>query len=294
MEYIDYYKILGVSKKASEKEIKEAYRHLARRYHPDLNPNDKEANKKFQQINEANEVLSDPEKRKRYDLYEPKAQQARSYATAQHQTAATDNGRYRYVSPEEEDDFSGFFSFLFGKKGPKRKATGQKGGDYKADLRIGLTEAYFTHQRTINLNGKKIRITIPAGIENGQVIKISGYGAPSGNGAPAGDLYITLIIPDHPLFKRDGNNLLATIELDLYTAVLGGDVTIDTINGKIKLKVKEGTQNGTIIRLKDKGYPLYRQEGSFGDLLITYIIKIPTQLTIQQKELFQKLARLSG
>jgi curved DNA-binding protein len=149
-----------------------------------------------------------------------------------------------------------------------------------------------THQHTLTVNGKNIRITIPAGIENGQVIKLTGYGAPGVNGGPAGDLYITFSIASHSRFKRSGNDLFTTATIDLYTAMLGGETTIETLTGKVKLKVTPETQSGTRIRLKGKGLPVYKKEGETGDLFVTYEVKLPTNLTEQQKALFIELSKL--
>ena len=165
-----------------------------------------------------------------------------------------------------------------------------RGEDYNAELQLELIDAYKTHKQTLTVNGKKIRITIPAGIENGQTIKIAGHGGQGVNGGPDGDLYIAFSIENHPRFKRLGNDLYTSVDLDLYTAVLGGEITIDTLNGKVKLKVKPETQNGTKVKLKDKGFPVYKNEGQFGDLLITYSVKIPTNLTEKQKKLFTQLS----
>jgi curved DNA-binding protein len=156
-----------------------------------------------------------------------------------------------------------------------------------------LHNAYKTHQQTLKVNDKNIRITIPAGVENGQIIKLKGYGGPGINGGPNGDLYITFVIADDSIFKRMGNDLHTTVDLDLYTAVLGGEITVETMDGKVKLKVRPETQNGTVTRLKGKGFPVYKKEGEFGDLYISYSIKIPTHLTGKQKELFQELQRIS-
>lgn len=291
MEFIDYYKILGVDKKASEEDIKKAYRKLARKLHPDLNPNDKEAHQKFQQINEANEVLSDPEKRKKYDQYgkdwqhaEQFEQQRRSQSQSQYQGSDPFSGH-------ADSDFSDFFESLFGGSARSRQ-TKFRGQDYNAELRLNLTDVIKTHQQTLTVNGKNIRITIPAGIENGQVIKLKGYGAPGINGGPPGDLYITFSIANHPHFKRSANDLYTTATIDLYTALLGGETTIDTLNGKVKLKVNPETQNGTKIRLKGKGMPVYKKEGEAGDLYVTYEIKLPTNLTEKQKALFAELSKL--
>ena len=290
MEFIDYYQILGIDNKATEEDIKKAYRKLARKFHPDLNPNDKQAHQKFQQINEANEVLSDPEKRKKYDLYGKDWQHAEQFEQQKQKRQSQYSGSQQF-SGENEHDFSDFFESMFGASGRSRQ-TKFRGQDYKAELKLSLTEAMLTHQQTLTVNGKNIRITIPAGIENGQVIKLKGYGAPGINGGPAGDLYITFSITGHPHFKRSGNDLYTTTNIDLYTAVLGGETTIETLNGKVKLKVNPGTQNGTKIRLKGKGFPVYKKEGEFGDLYIRYQIIIPTNLSDKQKELFTELNKL--
>jgi curved DNA-binding protein len=291
MEFIDYYKILGVDKNASAEDIKKAYRKLARKMHPDLNPNDKEAHQKFQQINEANEVLSDPEKRKKYDQYGKDWQHAEQFEQQRQSQGRSQYTGGQQFSGDMGEEFSSFFESMFGGSGRSSRAK-FRGQDYNAELQLNLTDAMQTHQQTLTVNGKNIRITIPAGIENGQQIKLKGYGAPGVNGGPAGDLYITFSIAAHPKFQRSGNDLYTTATIDLYTAVLGGDVTIDTLNGKVKLKVNPETQNGTKIRLKGKGFPVYKKEGEFGDLYITYAVQLPTNLTAEQKELFRQLSNL--
>jgi curved DNA-binding protein len=307
MAFIDYYKILGISKSASEDEIKKAYRKLARKYHPDLNPNDKEANKQFQQVNEANEVLSDPEKRKKYDEYGEHWQNAEQFEQARRSRSG--QGAYQgagnpfggsssrgYTSESfGGGDFSDFFESMFGGAGGRRSRSQVKyrGQDYQAELKINLLDAYHTHKQTLTVNGKNLRITIPAGIADGQVIKLSGQGGAGENGGPAGDLYITFNITEHPVFKRLDNDIYVNKEIDLYTAVLGGEVTVDTLDGKVKLKVAAGTQNGTKVRLKNKGFPVYKKEGQFGNLFVTYTIKIPTHLTDKQRELFKELKNLA-
>ena len=294
MIFVDYYKILGIDKTATPKDIKNAYRKLARKYHPDLNPNDKDAKKNFQQINEANEVLSDPEKRKKYDQYGKDWQHAEQFEKAkQYQEQSSDSRGARYSGTQSEGDFSDFFESMFGGAAGagRSRQVKYRGEDYNAELHLDLIDAYKTHKQTLTVNGKNIRITIPAGIENGQTIKISGHGGQGINGGPNGDLYITFSIANHPKFKRLGNNLYTSVDLDLYTAVLGGEITIDTLNGKVKLKVKPETQNGSKIKLKGKGFPVYKNEGHFGDLYVTYAIKIPTNLTDKQKALFTELSK---
>ena len=296
MEFIDYYKILGVNKNAGIEDIRKAYRKLARKHHPDLNPNDKEAHKKFQQINEANEVLSDPEKRKKYDQYGKDWQHADEFEKMrqQQQYQSANRGGQTFSGDFGDDDFSDFFSSLFGGGSKKSRDTKFRGQDYQAELHLNLRDVYATHQQTVTTNGKNIRITIPAGIENGQKIRLKEYGASGVNGGPNGDLYITFQVKDDPKFKRSGNDVYTTAEIDLYTAVLGGETTIDTFNGKVKLKIAPGTQNGTKVRLKGKGFPVYKQEGQFGDLYITYHVKIPVNLSEQEKKLFTELSKLKS
>ncbi|MGZ6523206.1 MAG: DnaJ C-terminal domain-containing protein, partial [Bacteroidia bacterium] len=275
-------------------DIKKAYRKLARKHHPDLNPNNKEANKLFQQINEANEVLSDPENRKKYDKYGKDWKHGEEYEKAQKAQSQSGNYAGRNYQEGDEEDFSDFFSSMFGGATGGSRSSRQakfRGQDFNAELHLNLTDAYKTHQQTLAVNGKNIRITIPAGIENGQTIKIAGHGGPGVNGGPNGDLYITFSITNTSIFKREGNNLYSTVDLDLYTAVLGGEITVDTFDGKVKLKVNPETQQGTKVKLKGKGFPVYKQDGQFGDLFITYSIKIPTNLTEKQKELFTELSK---
>ncbi len=292
--YIDYYKILGIEKNATQDEIKKAYRKLARKYHPDLNPNDKDAKKNFQQINEANEVLSDPEKRKRYDQYGADWKHAEEFERGQqYQQHSSDYGGPGYSREKSEGDFSDFFESLFGSGSARGRSRQVKfrGEDYNAELHLNLLDVYSTHKQTITVNGKQLRINIPAGIEHGQIIKIVGHGGPGINGGPNGDLYMTFSITNHPKFKRLGNDLYTSVDLDLFTAVLGGEIVIDTLNGKVKLKVKPETQTESKIKLAGKGFPVYKNEGKFGDLYVTYIVKIPTNLTQKQIELFTELSK---
>jgi curved DNA-binding protein len=292
MIFVDYYQILGIDKAATPTDIRNAYRKLARKYHPDLNPNDSEAKKKFQEINEANAVLSDPVKRKKYDQYGKDWQHAEEFEKAQ-QNQSFGRNSAGFSGQQSGDDFSDFFESMFGGTTRERSSRSVKyrGEDYNSELQLDLNDAYTTHKQTLTVNGTTIRITIPAGIENGQTIKISGHGGAGINGGPNGDLYITFSIANHPVFKRLENDLYTSVDLNIYTAVLGGEMTIDTFNGKVKLKVAPETQNGSKIKLKGKGFPLYKKEGQFGDLYITYTVKIPTGLTEKQKALFTELAK---
>lgn len=320
MAYIDYYKVLGVDRNVSQNDLKKAYRKLARKFHPDLNPNDSSAKDKFQEINEANEVLSDPEKRKKYDEYgehwkhadefeaQKRAQQQAGgfggatggFGGGAGQGFSDGNGSYWHTSggggfsDGNAGGFSDFFESMFGNRGGKGQGTaGFRGQDFNAELHISLHDAARTHKQILNVNGKQVRITIPAGVADGQVIKLKGYGAEGINAGPAGDLYITFIIAEDPVFKRLGDDLYVDLEVDLYTAVLGGEKVVDTLDSKVKLKIKPETQNGTKVRLKGKGFPVYKKEGHFGDLIVVYSVKIPTNLTDRQKELFRELQSMN-
>ncbi len=306
MEFIDYYKVLGLDKKASEADIKKAYRKLARKHHPDLNPDDKASQQKFQQINEANEVLSDPEKRKKYDKYGKEWQHADAYEEAQKRQSASGGfgggfgggGQYRSSGDFSESEFSDFFESMFGgATGGSRRSSGSrsrqfKGQDFNATLRLNLTDILSSQKQTIDLGKKKIRLTIPAGVEDGQTIKITGYGAEGMNGGPKGDLYLTFQVFNNTAFQRVGNDLYKTEEIDLYKALLGGEIQVDTLSGKVKLKVKPETQSDTKVKLKGKGMPKYKKENQSGDLYITYKITLPKNLTDKEKELFTELSKL--
>ncbi|GAB3009640.1 J domain-containing protein [Niabella terrae] len=303
MDYIDYYKVLGLEKGASEDEIKKAYRKLARKHHPDLNPNDQEAVKKFQQINEAHEVLSDPEKRKKYDQYGADWKHAEQFEEARRQQQQNaGSGSYyggggfggdfaEHFTYSEGGDFSDFFSQMFGGAGGRSQGTVKyKGQDYRAEVDVQLTAAAKTHQQTFTVNGKNIRITVPAGINNGQEIKIKGYGGPGVNGGPNGDLYITFHIVNNTNFTRKGSDLYLNAPLGLYKAILGGEETVSTLDGKVKLTIQPETRSGSTVRLKGKGFPVYKQEGQTGDLYITWQVQLPEKLSEKEKALFQQLA----
>ena len=265
--------------------------------------NDATAKDKFQAINEANEVLSDPEKRKKYDEYGEHWKHADEFEAqkrAQQQAGGfggfggagfgTDGGgTYWYSSDGQEfsgsnaGGFSDFFEQMFGHRtrGGGGANAGFRGQDYHADLNLSLREAAKTHKQILTVNGKQVRITIPAGVANGQVIKLKGYGGEGINGGPAGDLYITFVIPDDSVFKRLGDDLYVDVTVDLYTALLGGDQLVDTLDGQVK------------VRLKGQGFPVYKKEGQFGDLIVTYSVKLPTNLTEQQKEMFRKIQSMN-
>jgi len=295
MAFIDYYKTLAVDKKATDAEIKKAYRKLARKYHPDLNPNDKEAEKKFKEINEANEVLSNSENRKKYDEFGEDWKHADEFKKAKQQQQYHGGGQPNgFGSFGGGSEYSDFFESMFGRSATRGRSRTSpfKGQDYNVELHLDIKDVYTAHKRTLTINGKNIRLTIPAGVENGQVIKINGYGEAGSGGGPKGDLYITFSIDNKTNFKLEKNNLYSNVDLDLYDALLGGEITINTFNGKAKLMVKPGTQNGTKVKLKGKGFPVYKKEGQFGDLFLTFQIKIPTDLSEKEKELIKELVKL--
>ncbi|WP_298646380.1 J domain-containing protein [uncultured Proteiniphilum sp.] len=303
MAYIDYYKILGIERNASAEDIKKAYRKLARKLHPDLNPNDKEAHKKFQELNEANEVLSDPEKRAKYDQYGENWKHGAEYEKEQQQYRRQqpwrdpEEGYTFYTEGDFSDaDFSDFFHSMFGSGFSRRESGGGsrkfRGGDYQAELHLTLRQAMQTHQQTLSVDGKNIRITIPAGVSDGQKIKLAGYGRPGVNGGPAGDLYITFVVEEDPLFKRLGDDLYTEETVDLYTAVLGGEITINALDGQVKMTIKPGTQPNSKLRLKGKGFPVYKKDGRFGDLYVTLKIVLPEHLSEREKALFTELSKM--
>ena len=305
MAYIDYYKILGVEESASQDDIKKAFKKLARKYHPDLNPDDPNAKQRFQEINEANEVLGDPEKRKKYDQYGENWKHADEFEAQKQRYQQQGGGGFGdgggaywssgggFSGMGGDGEFSDFFESLFGSRRGGGRTAGFRGQDYNAELHLSFQDAAKTHKQVLTVNSKNIRITVPAGVADGQTIKLKGQGGPGVNGGPAGDLYITFVIAEDPVFKRLGNDLYVTAPLNLYTAVLGGEQVVETMNGKVKLKVKPGTQNGAKVRLKGKGFPVYKEEGKFGDLIVTYSVEIPTTLTEKQKELFRELQNLN-
>lgn len=305
MQYKDYYKVLGVNKSASKADIKKAYRRLARKYHPDVNPNDKEAEARFKEINEAYQVLGNEDNRKKYDQFGQDWKHADQFGQGARAGGSQGGyGQYQYTgSPGGETDFSDFFESIFGNQargsgagfgGFGGRQTHFKGEDMQAELNLQLTDVLTTQKRTLTLNGKNIRITVPAGVENGQRIRLKGHGGKGVNGGPDGDLYIRFNIQNNTKFRREKANLYKTVELDLYTAVLGGEVLIDTLDGQVKLKVRAGTQNNNQVKLNGKGFPKYKKDNDKGDLIVTYQIKIPTNLSDKERQLFTELQQLQS
>ncbi len=331
MEYKDYYQILGVPRTATEKEIKKAYRKLARQYHPDANPNDPNAEEKFKEINEAYEVLSDPEKRKKYDQF---GAQWKNFTGAggrpedfwqQWQTGA--RGRapggatYRTVSPEELEEmfggggggFSDFFEALFGMGGRRSARTGDfedifggmggvhtaggrarpmRGRDIEHPVDITLEEAYHGTSRVLQMDGERIEVKIPRGVKTGSRVRVAGKGEPGRNGGKPGDLYLKIHVLPHARFQREGDNLRLKLPVDLYTLILGGEVQVPTLDRPVILNIPPETDNGKTFRLRGKGMPNLKHPDQRGDLYVEVSAKLPKNLTEQEKELFRQLRAL--
>ncbi|MBN2534142.1 MAG: J domain-containing protein [Spirochaetales bacterium] len=304
MEFKDYYKILGIDKSATKEEIKRQYRRLARKYHPDVNPGDKSASAKFADINEAHEVLTDDEKRKKYDALGPDWQQYADFgpnkSRNQGQYSNRNGAQYSFYEGDFDDIFGGgggfsdFFKAIFGDTFSgfeQRESTyTKKGQDYRAELEITLEEAYTKCVRVINVNGQNLRITLDPGIKDGQTIKLKGKGGPGYKGGKNGDLYITIRIPLHPFYKRVGNDLFIGIPVSIYKALLGGNEEIDVLSGRFKIKIPPETETGTTFRLKGKGFPVYNNPGKTGDLYVTISLQIPKNLTDKEKKMIKELA----
>lgn len=316
MEYKDYYKTLGVDKSASQEEIKKAYRNLAKKYHPDKNKGKKYAEEKFKEISEAYEVLKDPEKRKKYDQlgtnwknFQQSGGQEGGFDWTQWTSQPGGKTFHFEGDPSEffgsESGFSDFFETIFGGMGGSRtterssfrgggRTRGFKGQDLQAEITLTLEEAYHGTSRIFQLDGKKIRITTKPGTQDGQTLRVKGQGSPGMNGGEAGDLYVKVHIAPHHLYTRRGDDLLQTLSVPLYTAVLGGEAVAHTFTGNVKINIQPGMQNGKMLRLRGKGMPVYGKEKEFGDMLVTVQVKIPEKVTSEEKELFQKLKALSN
>ena len=307
MEYKDYYKSLGVDKNATPEQIKKAYRKLARQHHPDVNPNDKGAEQKFKEINEANEVLSDPGKRKKYDQFGADWQRYQQQPSGgagrggQPGGGGFDWSQYTQGQGQgggnpfgEGEDFSDFFGSLFGNMGGGggRSSRPGAGSDYQAELEMSLEEAYQGGPRTITVNGKNLRLTIAPGVADGQTIRLRDQGGPGRNGGPNGALLITFSIRSDARYARTGDDLTQDVPVSIYKALLGGEQTVETLSGQVKIKLKPETTNGTRLRLRGKGFPVYKQDGQFGDLYLRLSLTLPEHLTDQEKELIQQLAAL--
>ena len=294
MDYIDYYKILGIDKKATQDEIKKAYRVLAVKLHPDKNPDNKAAEEQFKKINEANTVLSNPEKRKKYDEFGENWQQSEQAANQGGGNPFGGASGQQYYggneSYEGQSDFSDIFEqFFSGKTRGTGKTQSRKGGDYETEMEISLEEAYNGTSRIIEVDNEKLRITTKQGAYTDQLLRIKSKGAKGSGEANRGDLFVRIRVKPSPTFVRKGDDLYHTQIIDLYTAVLGGEIVANTLSGQVKLKIMEGTQNGKTVRLKGKGMPVYDKLDVFGDFYIQLQVKIPETLSEEQKSLFEQL-----
>jgi curved DNA-binding protein len=313
MEYKDYYQILGVSRDANAKEIKRAFRRLARQYHPDVNPGDAKAEERFKEINEAHEVLSDSEKRSKYDRlgsdwarWQQTGGRPGDFDWGRWSTGAPGAGGQRvhvqYGSPEDlfggASPFSDFFSQIFGGMGGAPGGYGhqvrpQRGQDYQQEVEISLREAYQGTTRALQKDGRRLKVKIPAGARTGTRVRMAGEGAPGTAGGEAGDLYLRVKVATDPQFERREDDLHVTVPVDLYTAVLGGQVQVPTLSGPVMLTIPAGTQNGRAFRLRGKGLPHLRHKNQHGDLYATVDVQLPTDLTPRQQELFEELRQVS-
>jgi curved DNA-binding protein len=306
MEYKDYYKTLGVAKDATSEQIKKAYRKLARQYHPDVNPNDATAEQKFKEINEANEVLSDSDKRQKYDQLGADYQR---YQQAGAGGAGRGAGGFDWSQYAQGggagggspfggggDDFSDFFGSFFGggQSGGGRSTRPGAGSDYQAELELTLEEAYHGGPRTITVQGKNLRLTIQPGVADGQTIRLRDQGGPGRNGGPSGSLLITFRILPDARYVRTGDDLTQDVPVSLYRALLGGSQTVETLSGAVKITIKPESATGTRLRLRGKGFPVYRETDKFGDLYLRLNVQLPQNLTDQEKELIKQLAQLRG
>jgi len=294
VDYIDYYKILGIDKKSTQSEIKKAYRVLAVKLHPDKNPDNKAAEEQFKKINEANTVLSDPEKRKKYDEFGENLQQREQSAGNGSGNPFGGRGGQQYYDENDgnggQSDFSDLFQqFFSGKTRGTGKTQSPKGGDYETEMEISLEEAYNGTSRIIEVDTEKLRISTKKGAYTDQLLRIKSKGAKGSGDANRGDLFIRIRVKPSAAFVRKGDDLYHTQNIDLYTAVLGGEIVANTLSGQVKLKIMEGTQNGKTVRLKGKGMPLYDKLGVFGDFYIQLQVKIPEKLSEVQKALFEQL-----
>ncbi|HEX6323535.1 MAG TPA: DnaJ C-terminal domain-containing protein [Vicinamibacterales bacterium] len=328
MEFKDYYQTLGLTKTATEKEIKQAYRKLARKFHPDVNPGDKASEAKFKEINEAYEVLGDPDKRRKYDelganwrLYEQAQQQGYAGGSpfggggpfgggAWNINVGGGQGSYRTMTPEEmqemfgdADPFSDFFKTFFGGAGPQREGRGrgrapraQKGRDLEYEVELTLEEAFHGATRRVPIkhggHARSVDVRIPPGVKDGSRVRAAGEGEGGSNGGPAGDLYLRVRVRPHALFERDGNDLRTKIAVPVSTAVLGGEANVPTISGSVRLRIPETTQNGQVFRLKGHGMPAAGKPDHRGDLYAAVDIQLPRSLTREQRQHYEALQKL--
>jgi len=303
MIYKDYYKVLGVGKTATQDEIKKAYRKLANKYHPDKTKGDKTAEEKFKDVNEANEILSDPVKRKKYDQfgadwkrYEESGQQPGGFDWSKY---TADRGGQEHSMSQEEfnamfggEDTGDIFETIFGQHTGSRsgrRSRVRKGEDFEAETTLTLEEAYHGSERLLKIHDQTIKILMKPGIVDGQVLRVADKGGRGSNGGANGDLYITIRIAPHAEFQRKGNDLYCDKPVDLYTAILGGKAQIKTMKNTVNVDIPKGTHNGKVLRLLSLGMPVYGAKNEFGNMYVTVVIQLPDHLSEQEIELFRKL-----
>jgi curved DNA-binding protein len=312
MEYKDYYKILGVDKGADGKEVKKAYRRLARQYHPDVNPGDKAAETRFKEINEANEVLSDPEKRRKYDALGQDYQRwqqtggGAGFDFSQWAARGAPGGaRVEYGDINDlfgdEAGFSDFFDALFGSMAARGAAQGTRTARNSApprhveqEVEVALEEVCRGGQRLMDVDGRRLEVKIPPGVKTGSKVRVAGEGPSSGRGGPRGDIYLIIKVLPHPTFERRGDDLHAEVPVDLFAALLGGEVRVPTLTGPVALRIPAGTQAGRTFRLGGQGLPKLRAPDEHGDLYARVRIVLPDKLTERELQLVREWAKLRG
>lgn len=307
MDFKDYYEILGIAPGADQKAVKSAYRRLARQYHPDVNPGNKEAEEKFKTINEAYQVLSDTEQRKKYDELRAQYQRwqqsggrPRDFNWQQWAAQPGEGVHVQYASEEDLEDlfgtnnpYSDFFSTIFG--GARGQATQartrpRRGQDFDAEVEVTLEEAYHGTSRILQMDGRRIEARIPPGVRTSSRIRLSGQGEPGRNGGPPGDLYLVVRVLPNEKFEREGDDLYTDLPVDVYTAVLGGEVRVPTLGREVLLSIPARTQAGRSLRLKGKGMPKLNDPKSHGDLYARVRLVLPEHLSDRELELFRELA----
>jgi DnaJ-class molecular chaperone len=292
----DFYEVLGVDRNASEKEIRSAYRRLARKHHPDVNPNDRASEAIFKEINAANDVLSDPEKRRKYDRYGDQWEHADDFERMQHRSGRADRGgRIRFTTTEFGEDLGGLFSGIFGGAGRDGPGVNTRRQPANVDqaVEVSLDEAFNGARRVLMVEGdhgdtRRLEVKIPSGVDNGSRVRIAGEGH-AGFGGQRGDLYLVISVKPNPRFERKGDDLYTDVEVPLTTPVLGGEVEVAGLHKKVALKLPPGTQNGQHFRLAGLGMPKLGQPDKRGDLFARVKVLLPKQPSEAQKELFQQL-----
>lgn len=300
-DYKDYYKILGVERSATEKEIKSAYRKLARKYHPDVNPGDKASEEKFKEISEAYEILSDKDKRNQYDQFGQYWQQAGQQQPPPGWGQGGQGGfNYDFGGAANAEGFGGFgdiFEVLFGqgrgaRNGSRNTWTPARGRDIEYEIEISLDEAFHGTTKVISVNGRRIEVKIPKGVGNGSKIRLAGQGEP-GRGTDKGDLFLIVKVRPHPTFERKDSDLHTEVAVPYTVASLGGEIQVPTISGRVSMKIPEGTSSGQTFRLNGQGMPHVKGAGK-GNLYAKVRITVPKKLSDKERELLSELAKIQN